>query len=269
MCVVGGGLIDGASGVGRRARLVCHVLAIETERGLVLVDTALGAQDLAHQEERLPPAFRAIMQVPHDASKTAIERLRALGLDPRDVRHIVLTHLDLDHAGGLPDFPDADVHVLDVEHRAAMERRTFFERERYLPAHWAHGPRWQLHAPRGERWNGFECVRDIPGLPPEILMLPVHGHTRGHAAIAVDTGAGWLVHCGDAYFHRREMDPVRPTCPPALAFFQRTIAMDDEARRYNQERLRQLARTHASDVRVFCAHDPVELDTARAAQRSA
>lgn len=34
-----------------------------------------------------------------------------------DVRHIVLTHLDLDHAGGLPDFPHAKVHVHATEPR--------------------------------------------------------------------------------------------------------------------------------------------------------
>lgn len=45
-------------------------------------------------------------------------------------------------------------------------------------------------------------MRRLTGLPPEILALPLPGHSRGHAAIAVDTGHGWLVHAGDAYFHR-------------------------------------------------------------------
>ena len=33
------------------------------------------------------------------------------GFRREDVRHILVTHLDFDHAGGLPDFPDAVVHV--------------------------------------------------------------------------------------------------------------------------------------------------------------
>jgi hypothetical protein len=36
------------------------------------------------------------------------------------------------------------------------------------------------------------------------------------------------------------------------------IAVDDAARRSNQDRLRALARDHAGEVAVFCAHDPVE-----------
>ncbi len=37
--------------------------------------------------------------------------MKRLGYSINDVRHIILTHLDLDHAGGLHDFPNAAVHV--------------------------------------------------------------------------------------------------------------------------------------------------------------
>ena len=38
------------------------------------------------------------------------------------------------------------------------------------------------------------------------------------------------------------------------------MADDDKARAANQERLRELARTQGDEVRLFCAHDPVELE---------
>jgi glyoxylase-like metal-dependent hydrolase (beta-lactamase superfamily II) len=44
-----------------------------------------------------------------------LEQVKQLGFSPRDVRHIVLTHLDSDHAGGLENFPEAHVHVLEAE----------------------------------------------------------------------------------------------------------------------------------------------------------
>ncbi len=37
-------------------------------------------------------------------------------------------------------------------------------------------------------------------------------------------------------------------------------AVDDQARRKNQERLRQLKHAHAGEVRIFSAHDPVEFE---------
>ncbi len=99
----------------------------------------------------------------------------------------------------------------------------------------------------------------LDGVDAEILLIPLVGHSRGHAAIAVREGDGWLLHCGDTYFHRDELaDP--PSCPPGLRAFQAAMAADNGARRDNQERLRELARDHDSDVRLFCAHDPVELE---------
>src|SRR3546814_2886084 len=59
---------------------------------------------------------------------------------------------------------------------------------------------------RGERWFGFEAVRDLDGLPPEILLVPLPGHTWGHSGVAVqEDGGGWLLHAGDAYFYRGEV----------------------------------------------------------------
>src|SRR2546429_4224699 len=62
-------------------------------------------------------------------------------------------------------------------------------------------PRWMVNEiDGGEPWFGFRAVRDLPGLPPEILVIPLPGHTRGHIGVAVDTGAGWLLHAGDAFY---------------------------------------------------------------------
>jgi glyoxylase-like metal-dependent hydrolase (beta-lactamase superfamily II) len=200
-----------------------------------------------------------------DAEETAVRRVQQLGFSPRDVRHILVTHLDPDHAGGLSDFPEAAVHATGREIDAALNP-TAMERQRYRAAQLAHGPRWVRHAPAGERWMGFECVRDLPGLPPEILLVPLYGHSRGHSAVAVSTGRGWLLHAGDAYFYRGEVDPDAPSCPPALRVFQRFAAVDDAARLRNQARLRELARERRGGVTIFSSHDPVELARAQEAK---
>lgn len=255
----GGRLVNGNESPRVAARLVCHCLAIETEQGLILVDAGFGEQDLGARGRRHRLQLR-MLGAELGADEPAARQLRRLGLDPADVRHIVLTHLDVDHVGGLADFPRARVHVYVDEFQAAMNPQTLFERSRYRPVTWAHRPRWVLHRAEGERWFGFEAVRQIQGLPPEVLLLPLFGHSRGHCAVAVDTPQGWLVHAGDAYFHAGEMNPHHPFCTPGLAVFQRTVAMDDAARLANQARLRSLVRDHGDEVSVFSAHDPSEFE---------
>jgi glyoxylase-like metal-dependent hydrolase (beta-lactamase superfamily II) len=229
------------------------------------VDTGLGRDDMAQGARRLGRMFHTLLRPVHDTGATAIEQVRRLGFSPRDVRHIVLTHLDLDHAGGLADFPEAAVHVLDDEYLAAMEPATRHERLRYRPAQLAHGPRWHRYQAEGAPWYGFSCVRELDGLPPEVLLVPLPGHSRGHGGVAIRSGDRWLLHCGDAYFHVREMSVDAPWCPPALRLFQRMVAVRRDAMLANQDRLRVLVRDHGDELSVFCAHDPVELDRALAA----
>ncbi len=144
MCPPFGRLIRGEGSLVSRGHMVCHCLLLETDAGLVLVDTGIGLGDMAEPRERLGPGFTALVGPRLDPTETAVYQVEALGFASTDVRHIVLTHLDLDHAGGLGDFPHAEVHVYRPEHDAAMTRSSLRERERYRPAQWAHGPRWRL-----------------------------------------------------------------------------------------------------------------------------
>jgi glyoxylase-like metal-dependent hydrolase (beta-lactamase superfamily II) len=263
MCPFGGRLVSGSGFITDSAELICHCLLIETSAGLVLCDSGIGTRDIAEPERILGREFLLFARPKLDLAEAAVSRVEALGFSASDVRHVVLTHLDVDHAGGIRDFPKATVHLMAAEHEAAMKPRTRIEKRRYKPAHWEHTPSWALYTAGGERWFGFECVKALEGLPPEILLVPLAGHTRGHAGIAVDTGSGWLLHAGDAYFHRGEMDPDRRRCPPALDLFQRIVEVDARERARNQHRLRDLVRENASEVRVFPAHDPVELARSR------
>ncbi|EYF03756.1 MBL fold metallo-hydrolase [Chondromyces apiculatus] len=261
LCPLGGEHLGGEGDLWTRTTLVCHCLLVEGPDGLILVDTGFGLEDIRTPNRRMGAPFVWMMQPRLDQAETAIRQVTRLGFKPEDVRHIVLTHLDLDHAGGLADFPWAKVHVYGAEHAAAMAPATFVERERYRSVMWEHGPDWALaSAPEGgERWFGLECVRDLPGLPPEVLMVPMPGHTRGHAAVAVQGEGKWALHAGDAYFYRGEVDPAGPHCPGVLGFYEQLMEVDHEKRLHNQARLRELARDHGDQVTLFCAHDPVEL----------
>lgn len=261
MCPIGGHLMGRPTpGLGP-APLPCHCLLIETDRGLVLVDTGLGTRDCTAPVPRLSRVFKALLRPRLDPEETALHQIIRLGLDPRDVRHIVLTHLDFDHAGGLYDFPQATVHLLAPELAAAHNRPSPIDRRRYRPPQWPPEADWQLYSAAGEAWHGFDCVRSLTGLPPEILLVPLTGHTLGHSGVAIDTGEGWLLHAGDAYFFREEMNPAGYRCPIGLRGYQKLMEVDRDARLANQRRLRALVRDHGDTVQVMCAHDPVEFTT--------
>lgn len=264
LCPYGGRLLSGSGSLTSPAELVCHCLLVETPAGLVLVDTGLGTADVENAERTLGRHFLLFANPVRDPAETALRQVERLGFHRQDVRHIVLTHCDLDHAGGLPDFPKATVHVHADEQQATLHPRTRLERSRYARAHFAHEPAWAVYRPDGERWFGFDCVRALGGLPPELLLVPLRGHTRGHSGVAIETPSGWLLHAGDAYFHRLEMAPDRRRCPPLLDAFQRIVEVDGRARAKNQARLRTLVRESSDEVRVFSAHDPVELERCRA-----
>ncbi|MHB8531097.1 MAG: MBL fold metallo-hydrolase [Solirubrobacteraceae bacterium] len=257
MCPRGARLLRGEGGLLERVRSVCHCLLIEGAEGLVLVDTGFGRGDV-EEPRQLGRLFTTLVSPQLSFAETAREQVAARGFDPDDVTDILTTHLDLDHSGGLPDFPRASVHLLGRELRAALHP-SFRERTRYIPSHWAHGPRWVEHETGGEQWLGFEGVRIMPGSGEEILLIPLAGHTLGHTGVAIRRGEGWLLHCGDAYFHHKEIE-TPPSCPPGLRAFQALNQTDGKLRRENQERLRELARRHGEQVTLLCSHDAETLD---------
>jgi glyoxylase-like metal-dependent hydrolase (beta-lactamase superfamily II) len=259
-CPIGGALMDGAS-KGPLARLVCHCLLVETGAGLVLVDTGYGLKDVREPYPRLSRPFKTLLNIRLREEETAIRQIEALGYAARDVRHILITHLDFDHAGGLEDFPEATIHVMDAELVAASgPRRGFVAHNRYRPMQFDDVRSWRRYETAGERWFGFDAVRQLDGLPPEILMVPLVGHTSGHAGIAIDTGQGWLLHAGDAYFYREEVRRPDRRCTPGLEAYQTMMEVDRRARLGNQARLRELSLDRQAGVRMICAHDHVEFE---------
>jgi glyoxylase-like metal-dependent hydrolase (beta-lactamase superfamily II) len=233
-----------------------YCLLLETNDGLLLVDTGFGLEDY-RRPTRLTRAFTRLLRSPRDEAETAVAQVRELGYSPADVRHIVMTHMHIDHAGGLRDFPDAQVHIHALEHQAIMQPKGFKERF-YIPAHWSHGPRWLIHQAAQEEWYGLPSIPIRPGLRPRVRMIPLPGHSRGHCAVAVETGDGWLLHCGDAtypFFH--DGHPDQPIDSPPMWLVDRLMGP-------HTARLRALHRDHGDEIQMICSHDPVSFAINRA-----
>lgn len=247
--------INGTGGWFETAELVTHCLLLRTETGLVLVDTGLGRRDLK-DPSRQGTVVNWMMNPQRSPDPTAYTKIQSLGYDPHRVEHIFVTHLDMDHAGGLADFPDATVHLLKDEYQAAQSP-PLMERMRYRKNLWDYGPDWRDHSTDGRDWYGFPAVQPLPEEVPEILMIPLPGHSPGHSGIAIEQPDGWLLHCGDAYFDTREMNTEDPSCTPGLRLQQKMISHDNADRLKTQKRLRSLKERH-DDVKLICSHSPEE-----------
>jgi glyoxylase-like metal-dependent hydrolase (beta-lactamase superfamily II) len=215
-------------------------LLVETDHGLVLVDTGLGLHDYASPAPMVR-AFSAVLGAAHDPEQTAVRQLARLGYRPEDIRHIVLTHLHFDHAGGLPDFQHAHVHVHRREYTALQQPRWGMALA-YDPLDFAHSPRWALYERIATTWFGFDVIR-LP-FAPEMYLVPLFGHTHGHCGVAIQDDEGaqqhWLFQCADAL-------PVNARFDLTPQWLNR-LAIGPHV-----PRLRALAESHP-EVRVIAGH---------------
>ena len=227
----------------------CHCLLLEDRGRLALVDTGIGLADVARPLERIGQQLIDAAGFQFHEDLTAARQIERLGFRTADVAHIVLTHGDPDHTGGLADFPHAAVHISEEEHA-----RLGTGHWRYLPVHFAHGPRWQTYSRSTREWFGLEARPVALGFDAEVLLVPLFGHTLGHCGVAVRQGDRWLLHVGDAYYLRVEL--ATDDHPVSALAAQR--ADDDGLRRASLAHLRRLARDHAAEVELFGYHDFTE-----------
>jgi glyoxylase-like metal-dependent hydrolase (beta-lactamase superfamily II) len=112
----------------------------------------------------------------------------------------------------------------------------------YEPGHWKHGPRWRVHegAETGA-WFGFDAIRVEEITSAEVLMIPLTGHSAGHAGVAIRREDGWLLHCGDALpFGGLESD-----APPWIS----ALVLGP-----HEGRIHRLAREHGGGVEIVSSH---------------
>jgi N-acyl homoserine lactone hydrolase len=138
---------------------------VQTDDGQnVLVDTGVTRQ-LIGAYRRSPE-----MGIRMEEDDYVVAQLARIGVAPEDVRYLVCTHYDGDHAGNHDAFPSAELVVQRTHHAAAVGG---MERLQPLRAQWDH--------PDGR----FRFVDGDTELLPGIELIETSGHVPGHQAVLV------------------------------------------------------------------------------------
>ena len=230
-------------------KAICHCLLLEGRNGLALVDTGIGLLEVRNPVERLGQKLIDTFGFYFDEAETAVRQVERLGRRPADVTDIVITHCDVDHVGGLADFPHATVHLSAEEHASVASGH-----HRYLPLQFAHGPKWKTYAPSARKWFGLEARPLDLDLGSEVLLIPLFGHTLGHCGVAVRQGDRWAFHVGDTYYRKVEATTDDNPISPLTSRW----ADDDALRRASLEAVKRLARDHGDEVEMFSTHEITE-----------
>lgn len=232
---------------------IVYCLLVETSLGPVLVDTGFGRQDYLAPSPKMR-FFLSYMNVPKNLEETALCQVKKLGFQPHEVQHIVQTHMHIDHAGGLPDFPWAEIHIYDLEYKAIQQPRGAMEFA-YEKNHWAHQPSWVVHRQPVLDWFGFEALPVLETPEADFLIIPLPGHTRGHCGVAIGKPGNWLLHCGDAAspFHQGTDLHRRGENAYKLNFIPEKLAC--RILGGHVEQLRALQERFSTEIRTISAHD--------------
>jgi N-acyl homoserine lactone hydrolase len=186
--------------------LPTYAWVIDHPEGVIVVDTGQG-RHLLESGKSLHPYMRWEVAFRIERDEEIGPQLRTMGIGPRDVKRVVLTHLHCDHDGGLAHFPQTEILVSRGELRMASG---WMGRARgYLPNRW---PSWFNPAPLdllAEPWGPFAASRPLT-TAGDVVAVATPGHTRDHISVVVEDQPTTFFLAGDTSYDERLMLAGRP-----------------------------------------------------------
>ena len=178
---------------------------VEVDGGWLLLDTGFNTPVLLDDLLRRRLAYEGIEdELVGDAGDTMERAFELVGVDPRDVVLVALSHLHYDHAGGLRWFAEqAPVHCQRRELESAL-------------AHPAPETQAMMRVDFDDHRIDWRLADGDTEVAPGVTAVLTAGHTRGHQSFVVDlAGGGGFVFAFDAADLQENLD--REVAPGSLA----------------------------------------------------
>jgi N-acyl homoserine lactone hydrolase len=180
--------------------LPTFAFAIEHRDGVILVDT--GASADVRSLPRWHPYFRKAVRFDIEPEQEAGPQLKTIGIGPGDVRRIILTHLHIDHDGGLAAFPRSEILVSPGELKRASGIAGRIRG--YLPQRWP-----KIFDPRplvldGGPYGPFARSKRLTA-DGAVVAVATPGHTPDHFSVIVEDGDKAVLIAGDASYTEAAM----------------------------------------------------------------
>jgi N-acyl homoserine lactone hydrolase len=174
--------------------------------GLMLIDSGLHPSVAVRPRENFGRvtllAFRDLQM---DAEQALPAQLRERGLEPSAVKTVLMTHLHVDHASGISEFPGATFLISRAEWDAATRQGPTHG---YVTRQFDHAFDYRLLDFEGSdpvSFSGFARSFDVFG-DGSVRAVYTPGHTLGHTSVVLRTARGEVLVAGDALYLRRTLD---------------------------------------------------------------
>jgi glyoxylase-like metal-dependent hydrolase (beta-lactamase superfamily II) len=174
--------------------------------GPLLVDTGFHASVAVDPKKNLGLLNAAFFKdIRMEQSQAVAHQLRARGIEPKDVKLVVMTHLHVDHASAISDFPAATFLVSSAEWEAASEPRG--DLRGYVRRQFDHAFDFRLvdfDSSDAESFAGFGRSFDVLG-DGSVRLVSTPGHTLGHLSVVLRLRDREALIAGDAIYTSRTL----------------------------------------------------------------
>lgn len=223
----------------RRIWLPVSAYLIEHPKGLILIDTGWHHEVRVNQKKHMTWKLNLASKARLPIGEAVDEQLQALGIKPRDLDYVFLSHLDVDHVSGIQLVKEAkNILTSREELESAMKGDI-----RYAKSLWkdvdlqAFEMQPSANGPFGRSYDVFG--------DGTVVLVDVSGHTKGMSATLIQNNGKFVLLTGDCGYAKDSWEKMRLPGP----------LYDKERMKKTLEWVREMSQKEGC-IEILATHDP-------------